>query len=203
MIGIISYGVGNVRAFLNIYERFGLAAKLVKEPGDLTSVTHLVLPGVGSFDWAMERLNSTGLRPALDEAVCERRIPTLGVCVGMQILVESSEEGSARGLGWIDGACRKLRLDGVANIRLPHMGWNRVALEHGEPLFEGFDEEAEFYFLHSFHVVPRETEVAIGHTEYGERFVAAIRAGNVLGVQFHPEKSHAWGERLLVNFAGL
>ena len=201
MITIVAYGLGNVRAFANTYARHGIPARIATTAEELRSATHLILPGVGAFDWAMQKLAASGLRDALDEIVVEERSHVLGVCVGMQMMVERSEEGVRPGLGWIPGECK--RFNSQANGRAlpaPHMGWNDIAPTN-DPLFKGLETNPVFYFLHSFHVIPRETGAAIACAHYGEPFVCAIRRGNVVGVQFHPEKSHYWGERLLLNFA--
>jgi glutamine amidotransferase len=197
VIAIVSYGVGNVRAFASIYERAGIPSTVASTPADLRNATHLILPGVGSFDWAMTRLNQSGLRETLDELVLQRRIPVLGVCVGMQMMSRTSAEGILPGLGWIPADVQHLSTQ-AEGLPLPHMGWNDVE-PATDPLFEGMSP-AQFYFLHSFHVVPHGAAV-IAHASYGREFVCAVRHGHIAGVQFHPEKSHHWGERLLRNFA--
>lgn len=196
MIAIVSYGLGNVRAFANIYERLGVPARIVTSAEALLDASHVVLPGVGSFDWAMRKLSDSGLRPNLEELALRQRKPVLGVCVGMQMMVERSDEGRCAGLGWVRGECRK-----VEASALPHMGWNDVVLAGPDPLFDGLGDKPTFYFLHSFHVVPKDGTSTLGITEYGGRLVCALRQQNLVGVQFHPEKSHDWGERLLLNFA--
>lgn len=202
MIAIVSYGLGNVRAFFNIYERFGIPARIAHSAEDLRGASHLIMPGVGSFDWAMQKLSASGLRAALEELALNDKRPVLGVCVGMQMMVERSEEGNEKGLGWLRGKCR--RLESHANGRplaLPHMGWNEIALPPSEPLFAGMEGKGRFYFLHSYHVVSDEASSAIAYAHYGQPFVCAMRRDNLVAVQFHPEKSHHWGERLLLNFA--
>jgi glutamine amidotransferase len=196
MIGIVAYGVGNVRAFARIYERHGIPVTITADPEALQQSTHLVLPGVGAFDAAMARLKAKGLYDVLNELVLERRRPVLGVCVGMQMMLGRSDEGQLEGLGWIPGDVR--RLD--AAERLPHMGWNDIQAI-SDPLFEGIPAGSQFYFLHSYHAAPSDAGASIARTEYGGRFVCAVRRNHIAGVQFHPEKSHQWGDRLLVNFA--
>jgi glutamine amidotransferase len=198
VIGIVSYGVGNVCAFARIYERNGVPALIASSPDELRQASHLILPGVGAFDWAMHRLNDSGLRQTLDEVVLERKTPVLGVCVGMQMLAERSDEGQLPGLGWIPADVK--HLEGVADkLPLPHMGWNDVEPSE-DTLFAG-TSPAQFYFLHSFYIVPRTADVSIARVSYGGDFVCAVRHQHIAGVQFHPEKSHHWGERMLLNFA--
>lgn len=196
MIGIVSYGVGNVRAFMHIYARYGLEVAIADSPERLQCASHLILPGVGSFDWAMERLDASGLRPVLEDLALNRGRPVLGVCVGMQMMADGSDEGDRAGLGWIPGHVGRFT---DATLRLPHMGWNDVAAT-ADPLFDGLNQ-ASFYFLHSYYVSPATTTSAIARADYGAPFVCGIRRDRIAGVQFHPEKSHHWGERLLLNFA--
>lgn len=202
MIRIVDYGLGNVRAFLNVFKRLNIPAEAAKTATDLRDAGRVVLPGVGSFDHAMELLRQSDMRDALDEAVLVRCVPLLGVCVGMQMLADSSEEGQSKGLGWVAGTVRKLCAStGFQPIRLPHMGWNDVAPLVASPLFAGLEDDARFYFLHSYHFDCAQRESALAEADYGGRFVCAVRAGNIYGVQFHPEKSHQYGTRLLKNFA--
>jgi imidazole glycerol-phosphate synthase subunit HisH len=202
MIAIVDYGLGNVGAIANIYKRLGIATVLARTEGDLAAATHVILPGVGAFDWAMKRLSASGMIAALDRRVRDDRVPTLGICVGMQMMACRSEEGSAPGLGWIEADVKRFDPSAMhGRAPLPHMGWNDVEPRTGEPLFAGMGADARFYFLHSYFFAPYRDDVAIATTEYGGRFVAAARSGNVAGVQFHPEKSHQWGIHLLKNFA--
>lgn len=198
MIHIINYGLGNVRAFQNIYERLQVPVKVVSSAEELASASHLILPGVGSFDWAMSRLNESGMRDLIDELVLVKQIPILGVCVGMQMMARHSEEGKEPGLGWVEAGVKKLTQR--RGLPLPHMGWNEIRPSTNHPLFEGL-LDPQFYFLHSFVVVPEEDSLAVAETDYGIPFTAAVAFQNILGVQFHPEKSHHWGVKLLENFA--
>lgn len=201
MIAVVSYGVGNVRAFARIYERHGFEVSVTDSPDVLRNASHLILPGVGAFDSAVQRLQLAGLREVLDDLVCSKRRPVLGVCVGMQMMLDGSDEGVLRGLGWIGGNVRRLGAKpGLTGLPLPHMGWNDVACT-ADPLFEGIPADANFYFLHSFYAQPGDSRASIAEADYGTRFSCAVRKGSIVGVQFHPEKSHQWGERLLVNFA--
>jgi len=209
MIAIIDYGLGNVKAFANVYYRLNIPTVIVKQPDDLKAATKIILPGVGSFDHAMQLLDKSGLRQVLDEFVLHRHVPVLGICVGMQMLARSSEEGALPGLGWIDGEVRKFSKElGVRskegrgkNLSLPHMGWNDVQPSKTSKLFEGLEQNARFYFLHSYYFNVQNNDDVLAVTDYGGLFTCAINSGNIFGVQFHPEKSHRYGIRLLKNFA--
>jgi glutamine amidotransferase len=201
MIRIVDYGLGNVRAFLNVYKSLGMPAAVARAEADLEDASRIVLPGVGSFDHAMELLQQSGMMTALTELAVTRGVPVLGVCVGMQILAQSSEEGRLNGLGWIKGSVRKFQAQsGAARLRLPHMGWNDVSPARPSRLFAGLEQDARFYFLHSYHFCCEDQENILAEADYGGRFACAIQAANIYGVQFHPEKSHQFGMRLLRNF---
>ncbi len=201
MIGIVDYGLGNVCAFENIYRRLGINATAVCTEAELETAERLILPGVGAFDWPMERLASSGMLSALDRRVRTDRVPVLGVCVGMQIMARGSDEGTRPGLGWIAADVKRFD-DGwfEGNACLPHMGWNDVAPKPGCPLFRDISDP-QFYFLHSYFFKPDSEECIFGTTVYGKPFASAIGQGHIWATQFHPEKSHDWGIRLLKNFA--
>lgn len=204
MIVIVDYGLGNIKAFSNMYKRMNIDARVARSADDLADATRIILPGVGHFDHAMERLDASGMRTALDDAAMNRRVPILGICVGMQILAEGSDEGSRAGLGWIPGRVRSLTNLPLSNaMPLPHMGWNDVRPVDGSTLFAGLEQEARFYFLHSFYFVPANENATAAVANYGADFACAVGEGTIRGVQFHPEKSHHWGARLLKNFAEL
>lgn len=204
MITIIDYGLGNVRAFVNVYGRLNIKTKIARSAGDITGATKLILPGVGAFDYAMTLLNQSGMRSELERQVLENKIPVLGICVGMQMLAKSSDEGMLPGLGWIDGHVKRFDASKIPfKTRLPHMGWNTMHPVRENPLLSGLDEESRFYFLHSYFFVCTNASETIATTEYGLRYACAVNKGGVFGVQFHPEKSHSNGIRLLHNFAGL
>ena len=200
MIAIVDYGLGNVSAFETVYRRLNIPAMAAKTAADLDAADHIILPGVGAFDHAMELIDASGLRPALEKRVVEDGTPVLGVCVGMQILADSSEEGSRPGLGWIPGRVR--RLDAGA-LPLPHMGWNTPEPAAGEHLFTDLPVGAEFYFLHSYYFDADRPDDVVAAVAYGGRFPCAVRRDNLMGVQFHPEKSHRNGVLLLKNFAAI
>jgi glutamine amidotransferase len=204
MIGIINYGLGNIKAFTNIYSKLGIPFVIASKADHLKNITKIILPGVGAFDHAMQKLEISGMRHALDELVLKRRLPVLGVCVGMQILAHSSEEGKQQGLGWIDGVVKKFDHAKLTSAtHLPHMGWNNVQPVIKNSLFKDIDTDGRFYFLHSYHFHCFQQDNILALTEYGGQFASAVHFGNVLGVQFHPEKSHRWGISLLKNFAGI
>jgi glutamine amidotransferase len=204
MITIVDYGLGNIQAFLNVYKRLNIAVKAAHDEHGLADATKLILPGVGAFDHAMDCLEQSGLRASVDDLVLRQRVPVLGVCVGMQILADSSDEGSRRGLGWIGGHVRSLESVAPAQqLPLPHMGWNEVQPTISSPLFDQLETGARFYFLHSFHFECARRRDVLAVSSYGGDFTSAIHAGNIYGVQFHPEKSHHFGTRLLQNFAAL
>lgn len=204
MISIVDYGLGNVQAFANIYKRLDIPAAFVRTDNELANATHIVLPGVGAFDWAMERLGASGMRTTLDRLVLEEKRPVLGVCVGMQMMASRSDEGDAVGLGWLDAEVRRFNESRIQyRTHLPHMGWNDVAPIDDGGLFREMGCGARFYFLHSYYFAPNDTTDLLATTDYGVRFACAVRRGNIYGVQFHPEKSHGWGIQLLKNFARL
>jgi imidazole glycerol-phosphate synthase subunit HisH len=202
MIGIVDYGLGNTQAFVNIYEQLNIPVFLAKTKNDLSKATHIILPGVGSFDWAMDRLNGSGMRSELDNLVLNSNLPVLGICIGMQIMSLKSSEGKSHGLGWINAEVKKLDNSKSNNkIRLPHMGWNTINIIDNIDIFHGLETEARFYFLHSYFVEPVNLSDILATSEYGCNFTSAIRNKKKFGVQFHPEKSHTWGTQVLKNFS--
>lgn len=204
MITIINYGLGNVQAFANLYKRLNIPAAVATRAEDLEGASKLILPGVGAFDHAIELLDGSGMRQALDDMVLRQAVPVLGVCVGMQILARSSEEGRLPGLGWIDGRVRRFDDNaGAQPLRLPHMGWNDVVPNSGAALFNGLEQDSRFYFLHSYYFECASNDNVLATSRYGVAFGCAVQSENIYGVQFHPEKSHDYGVRLLKNFAEL
>ena len=202
MIGIVNYGLGNLYAFHNIYEALNIESRIVDDSDGIRRADHLILPGVGAFDDAVLRLRQSSFFDLLVERVNVVRIPVLGVCVGMQIMATKSDEGVEEGLSWVNERVNHFG-DGTGCLPVPHMGWNKVMHDGNEPLFRGIDSGARFYFLHSYYFPENVGVTSIGWASYGERFCCSFKTGNVYGVQFHPEKSHEQGTRLLVNFASL
>lgn len=203
MIRVVDYGLGNVQAFLTTFQRLGVAAARARSIEDLQGASKVILPGVGAFDHAMELLDASGMVPALKEFANNQQVPILGICVGMQILADSSDEGVLPGLGLVPGSVRAFSSHpDTTGLPKPHMGWNDVQPTESCPLFRQIDSP-RFYFLHSYYFDCSQPEDAAGTTTYGFPFQSAVQRGNVYGVQFHPEKSHHWGVGLLNNFARL
>ncbi len=203
MIAVIDYGLGNVQAFLDIYKRLNIPAYAARTAEDLAGATRFILPGVGAFDWAMQSLSNSGMRPKLENRVLKEGLPVLGVCVGMQMLANRSDEGGLDGLGWIPGEIKRFDEANFEQLpHIPHMGWNDVAVAQSNPLLENI-AEPQFYFLHSYYFEPKAATCAVGVTDYGGAFTSIVAKDNIYGTQFHPEKSHHWGVSLLKNFAEL
>lgn len=204
MIAIIDYGSGNVGAIANIYKQLKIPHIITGDLSELVEAERYILPGVGAFDATMRYLNESGMVALLNEQVLVRRKKVLGICVGMQILAESSEEGVLSGLGWIPGHVRKIDSATLpAAPKLPHMGWNTVSPRPGVPLFDGVEEAKGFYFLHSYYFEATEVGDVSATVDYGNKLACGVERGNVYGMQFHPEKSHANGVAIFRNFAGL
>jgi glutamine amidotransferase len=204
MITIIDYGSGNIRAIGNIYDTLKVPYKIAKKPEDIYGSEKLFLPGVGSFDETISKLDELGFRKALDHEVLENNIPIMGICVGMQILAESSEEGNLKGLGYIKGRVKKIDTTLLnQKPKLPHLGWNTIKIERENKLIEDIDSEIGFYFLHTYYFECENDLDVLTTTNYGKKFASSINHKNVFGVQFHPEKSHKNGITLLHNFANI
>lgn len=203
MIRIVDYGVGNIQAFLTLFKQQGIAAAKASTPEELQDATRLILPGVGHFDHAMQRLNDSGLRPELERLVLQVAVPVIGICVGMQMLADTSEEGSSPGLGWVPGSVKSFSSNPLmTKLPMPHMGWNTLQTKPDSRLFKaGFDNEPQFYFLHSYYFDAEDKRDVVASAYYGTDFDVVISRGHIHGVQCHPEKSHHWGAQLLKNFA--
>lgn len=202
MITIIDYGVGNINAFVNVYKRVNVPVRIARNVEDLQDVEKLILPGVGHFDYAMEKLNMSGMREKLDNLVLTDKVPVLGICVGMQMMANQSDEGQQEGLKWIDASVIKFDETKIKQVtKLPHMGWNDVKPMKDLKLFSGLEKEAIFYFLHTYYFKCNNEEDVMAVSDYGIEFASAAHHENKFGIQFHPEKSHHYGEILLHNFA--
>ena len=200
LVGIINYGLGNISAFKYAFKKLNCEVKVISNPDDINLCSHLILPGVGAFDYAIELLKSSRMLEVLNKNVLSDRKPILGVCVGMQIFFEKSEEGHKSGLGWIKGNVKKLASSTKNTIKLPHMGWNSLKNINKRNKLCFNLEHDEFYFLHSYHCVPEDENLIISSTEYGENFCSSIQFENIIGCQFHPEKSHDAGLNIFSNF---
>lgn len=204
MIHIVDYGLGNIQAFVNMYKRLGIETIRAKSKEDLRDARKLILPGVGAFDYAIDLINSSGMRQSLERLVKDDNVPVLGICVGMQIFADSSDEGVRPGLGWVKGrVCNFADNLMSTSLPMPHMGWNDLISVTASPLLNGLEADARFYFLHSYYFECSDRGNVIACADYGFQFDCAVQSGNVFGVQFHPEKSHHWGATLLKNFAEL
>lgn len=206
MIAIVDYGLGNIKAFANLYKKLNIEFCYAKNRNDLINATRIILPGVGAFDHAMQMLNDSGMREMLDELVLEKNIPVTGICVGMQMMADFSEEGHLKGLGWIPGKVKKFKHDNQTSENqypLPHMGWNSLAIVRTSNLFMGLGERKLFYFLHSYYYEPCDQSHVIATANYGFDYPCIINKDNIYGIQCHPEKSHHNGVAMLKNFANL
>lgn len=204
MISVVSYGSGNIAAIANIFHRSGVEFNIAKNQGDLEQATKLVLPGVGAFDHTMGLLEKSGMIPALNRLVLDDKVPVLGICVGMQVMANASQEGERKGLGWIDASIRRFEVSKMLHKPfIPHLGWNLIKPRVEHSLFRSIDMEKGFYFLHSYYFSTRDPAVVMATTDYGIEFASAVNSENIYGLQFHPEKSHANGMRIFQNFADL
>lgn len=201
MLGVIDYKVVNVGSILNILKKVGTRnVMVVTRPEDLKLVTKILLPGIGAFDRGVKNLKDSGLWTPLKERIVEHNIPCMGICLGMQLLTNGSEEGNLEGLSLVNAEVKKFQSQ---SLRVPHMGWNKVKIVNNSPLIENLPDPSRFYFVHSYYVKCNEPEDVILSTEYGQSFVSAFQRNNLYGVQFHPEKSHKFGEKIFENFARL
>ena len=200
-ITIVDYGMGNLASVKNMLRRIGVSSTITGDPGEIARATKVLLPGVGSFDAAMREIAARGLREVLDRKAMRDQVPTLGICLGMQLITRSSEEGRLPGLGWVDAAAH--RFPGGRGLKVPHMGWNVVTPTRKSALTTGLPDESRFYFVHSYYVKADRPTDAILTANHGVTFDAALEAGNIFGAQFHPEKSHRFGMQVLANFASI
>lgn len=201
MIVVIDYGMGNLGSVANMLKKVGAKAVISSDPAIIEKAGKLILPGVGAFDNGMRKLIDCGLTPILTRKVVEEKTPILGFCLGMQLFTQSSEEGILPGLSWIDATTVRFRFTpDQSDLKIPHMGWNNICIKNPSPLLKGMYPDARFYFVHSYHVVCRDEENVAATTFYGYEFASAVVRGNIVGTQFHPEKSHKFGMKVFRNF---
>ncbi len=203
MIVIIDYGLGNVRSIFAKIDQMNEPVIISNTIADIESAEKIILPGVGAFDSGMENIRKFGIQDILNKKIKIDKIPILGICLGMQLLSQKSEEGALDGLGYIKSHVKKFHFEQSANLNIPHMGWNTIMKMQESPLLHGIENHSRFYFVHSFHLVCESQENIVAVTEYGIRFPSVVMAENIFGVQFHPEKSHKQGIQLLRNFVRL
>ena len=203
MIGILDYGVGNIQAFFNIYRDLDIPCKSVVCDYDFADVSHIILPGVGTFDYAMTALNESGLRYRLDQVVLKEKKPVLGVCVGMQMMGQKSAEGVEDGLGWLNAKSVQIPLDSFEFCKyfpLPHMGWNTLKIKQRDSILNDISPNDYFYFLQSYFLSCDDNDIVLANAEYGVEFTSLVKKNNIYGMLPHPEKSHDTGVKFLKNF---
>lgn len=203
-IVIVDYGAGNIASIRNMLKKAGSDAEYGKDVSTIEKAEKLIIPGVGAFDYGMQQLRKSGLIDILNRKVLIEKIPVLGICLGLQLMTSSSEEGIEKGLGWIDSKTIRFKQNENFTLKIPHMGWNDVRFVKKISLLENMYENPRFYFVHSYHVQCNKAEDILGTANYGGyEFTCAVAKENIIGVQFHPEKSHKYGLLLLKNFAQL
>jgi imidazole glycerol-phosphate synthase subunit HisH len=200
MISIVNYGVGNLASIKNMLKKAGFESAIVSDVASLEKADKIILPGIGAFDHCMQEFNKSGLRETVTSKVMENKTPLLGICVGLQMLMENSEEGKEPGLGWIAGKTVKFKKEKMGDLKIPHMGWTNVHIAKNTLLTEALGDQPRFYFVHSYYVQPENKADEMLNAEYGYEFTAAVNRENIYGVQFHPEKSHTYGMKVLGNF---
>jgi imidazole glycerol-phosphate synthase subunit HisH len=203
MISIVNYGVGNLASIKNMLKKAGFESVIAEDTDTIKNASKIILPGIGAFDHCMQQFNASGFREVVTKKTLNDKTPLLGICVGLQMLMEDSEEGVEPGLGWIKGSTVKFRKDKVGDLKIPHMGWTNVRSARQSALTNNLGEDPRFYFVHSYHVKPADSSDELLIANYGYDFTAAVSRENIYGVQFHPEKSHKYGMEILGNFARL
>lgn len=202
MIVIVDYKMGNLGSILNALKKVGVQSVISSDISDIQKADKLILPGVGAFDNGMKNIKELGLIPVLNQKVLEQKTPILGICLGMQLFTKESEEGCLKGLGWIDARTKKFKFDQpLEYLKIPHMGWNTVRIKKDSYTFRNMYEEPRFYFVHSYHVVCKNEADILTTTQYGFEFISSFHKDNIVGMQFHPEKSHKFGLKILKDFA--
>jgi len=202
MVLIPNLSIGNFASVLRMIQKAGGEARLVDSPSDLRGADKIILAGIGAFDNGMTSLRDGGWTDALNEAALDRKVPVLGICLGMQLMLQSSEEGNMPGLGWVEGEVRRLRPPPDSGLKVPHMGWNTVTVTRENELFPAEDDQ-RFYFVHSYYADCAQPDVVVATSQHGSPFTAALKKDNIYGVQFHPEKSHRFGMAILRNFLAI
>jgi len=202
MIIIVDYGVGNLGSIANMFKKIGVPATISSDPTIIETADKLILPGIGAFDAGMAKLNERGFVPVLNHLVLDKKIPVLGHCLGLQLMTRSSEEGQLNGLGWFNAETLRFKFDeSQFMLKVPHMGWNTLDICQPHPLLSKLEEGSRYYFVHSFYVESKEPDTVLATTDYGGPFHSVLARGNIMGAQFHPEKSHKFGMRILKNFS--
>lgn len=201
MVVIVDSGIGNTGSILNMLRKIGAKAVISSESEQIEAADKLIMSGIGAFDNGIKMLEKNGLIPLLEKKVLKDKTPILGICLGMQLFTKRSEEGILNGLGWVDAVTKRFRNNvNKEKIRIPHMGWNVVEPVKESGLFANIEQEMRFYFLHSYHVICNDINNVLATTFYGHNFVSVLQKDNIIGVQFHPEKSHIFGMKLIKNF---
>ena len=203
MIAIIDYGMGNLGSVKKKMDRIGVKSIITSDAEEIKNSNKIILPGVGHFAKAVSEIKSRGLWDLLSKQVLVERKLILGICLGMQLMAKQSEEGDAEGFGWFDAKVIRFKVSDTIIYKIPHMGWNTMKEIKESPLFEKINFNSEFYFVHSYHLKCNDSNNILAETIYDYSFTSVIQEGNIFGVQFHPEKSHDVGERLLMNFINL
>ena len=202
MIIIVDYGVGNLGSIANMFKKIGVPATISSDPTIIETADKLILPGIGAFDAGMAKLNERGFVPVLNHLVLDKKIPVLGHCLGLQLMTRNSEEGQLNGLGWFNAETLRFKFDECQfMLKVPHMGWNTLDICQPHPLLSKLEEGSRYYFVHSFYVESKEPDTVLATTDYGGPFHSVLARGNIMGAQFHPEKSHKLGMRILKNFS--
>jgi len=198
---IVDYRTGNLNSIKRALARIGISSFISSSPAEIASAEKIILPGVGHFATAMSRLRELGLIDVLNRSVLNDKKPVLGICLGMELMAAHSNEGDVDGLGWINAKAVRFRLNELGRCKVPHMGWNQISIKKSSRLMDGIQDGSEFYFAHSYHLSVADRSAILNETDYESIFTSAIESGNIFGVQYHPEKSHDLGLRLLKNFA--
>lgn len=203
MITIIDYGMGNLGSVQNMFKRIGAQTEISGDANAIAQATKILLPGVGAFDSAMQKIADSYLIAILNQKALVEKVPILGICLGMQLLTKGSEEGTLPGLGWVDAQTVKFKFEPETKLKIPHMGWNQIYPQKQSALLDTLPPEPRFYFVHSYHVQCNNAEDVLATTSFGGNFHSMLQHENIYGAQFHPEKSHKFGMKVLKNFAEL